>query len=211
MSLLPPRVKKPQGDDVSELSTNDTLAAILAKLTEAVTAKDSTPEILKQVLEENRRALDAAEARRKEEDALIMARSNVSHPDVSAFNPLGERDHPRPRFIARKVYQNGYELWWEQLTTEEIELINKLPPGKSRVTKADGSRIAFEVKEFTTANGDLEKKEIWYQTKGEHMQNHRGLVDYMREYLGEPDERTRHLSEIARLRAELEALQPVRA
>lgn len=32
---------------------------------------------------------------------------NPTHPDISAFNPEGERDHPRPKLKHRKTYWAG--------------------------------------------------------------------------------------------------------
>jgi len=49
---------------------------------------------------------------------------NERHPDVSAFNPEGERDHPRPK-LARKAFFAGIELKEDELTRAEIELLNR--------------------------------------------------------------------------------------
>ncbi len=46
------------------------------------------------------------------------------HPDISDFNPLGERDHPRPRLL-NKVIFGGMELHEDELKVGEIELFNK--------------------------------------------------------------------------------------
>jgi hypothetical protein len=51
---------------------------------------------------------------------------NARHPDVSAFNPLGERDHPRPAMRRKCFMSPGYELRAEELTREEIELLNSI-------------------------------------------------------------------------------------
>lgn len=49
---------------------------------------------------------------------------NERHPDVSAFNPAGERDHPRPK-LARKTFMAGQLLHEDELTVTEIELFNQ--------------------------------------------------------------------------------------
>lgn len=49
---------------------------------------------------------------------------NEFHPDVSDFNPLGERDHPRPKLLNKVVFC-GMELHEDELKLGEIELFNK--------------------------------------------------------------------------------------
>jgi hypothetical protein len=61
-----------------------------------------------------------AEATRK-----ALKPENAQHPDVSAFNPLGERDHPRPR-LRRKTFWAGTELHEDELSREEIDLFNQV-------------------------------------------------------------------------------------
>lgn len=48
---------------------------------------------------------------------------NAQHPGVSDYNPLGERDHPRPA-LSRKVFMSGMELKQDELTADEINLLN---------------------------------------------------------------------------------------
>lgn len=52
-----------------------------------------------------------------------MRPENERHPDISALNPEGERDHPRPK-LARKVFFAGIELKADDLSRTEIELLN---------------------------------------------------------------------------------------
>lgn len=49
-------------------------------------------------------------------------------PQKSHFNPLGEKDHPRDE-INGLVYWGGHVLQRDQLTQDEIELVNALKPG----------------------------------------------------------------------------------
>ena len=51
---------------------------------------------------------------------------NATHPDVSAFNPLGERDHPRPALKFKKVYWANVVMHPSELRREEIELFNSV-------------------------------------------------------------------------------------
>jgi hypothetical protein len=46
------------------------------------------------------------------------------HPDISDFNPKGERDFPRPRLV-NKVIFGGMELHEDELKVGEIELFNR--------------------------------------------------------------------------------------
>jgi hypothetical protein len=71
--------------------------------------KDDLADVLKDNAEGMRRALKPENAR---------------HPDISALNPLGERDHPRPA-LTRKTYWVGIPLDEDELDGEEITLLNK--------------------------------------------------------------------------------------
>jgi hypothetical protein len=59
-------------------------------------------------------------------DALkqFMRPENALHPDVSWYNPEGERDHPRPP-LKRPAYFLGSPLEQGALSTEEIQLLNR--------------------------------------------------------------------------------------
>ena len=111
--------------------------------------------------------------------AQTQKRENVHAPMVSVFNPRGETDHPRPPFVARKVTQNGVELNTDLLAWEEIEAINALPPGKWRVTKANGQKIPFKV-EYVRGLDEttIERLGFSYPCKDENAGDHRPLFDY---------------------------------
>lgn len=51
---------------------------------------------------------------------------NPRHPDVSAFNPAGERDHPRPALRRKTFMSPGMELVANELNVEEINLLNSI-------------------------------------------------------------------------------------
>jgi hypothetical protein len=55
-------------------------------------------------------------------------RKERNGPNVSVFNPKGEREHPRTR-IQGDIFWLGTKLHEEELTEAEILLINRLRPG----------------------------------------------------------------------------------
>jgi hypothetical protein len=80
--------------------------------------------------------LDAAAVARIASEAAVAASQKVrdqwwddtNFPDVSSFNPLGERDHPRPE-LDGEIYWVGTRLTKDELTREEILALNQLRPG----------------------------------------------------------------------------------
>lgn len=95
---------------------NTLLAQVLNRLVDAQEAnrgisKDDLAEVLEAGSEGMRRALKPENAR---------------HPDVSAFNPEGERDHPRPALRRKTFMSPGMELVANELTVKEIEILNAI-------------------------------------------------------------------------------------
>lgn len=103
---------KPQSETETPKDSNALLAEVLMKLAERQTSGLSA-EQLKEILASN------AESTRK-----ALKPENAAHPDVSVFNPKGERDFPRPKLL-HKVIFCGMDLDEEELTLGEIELFNK--------------------------------------------------------------------------------------
>ena len=104
---------------VEAKDSNTVLAEALLKFADRMEAPPSgwgglPAEQLAQILESN------AKATRK-----ALRPENERHPDISAFNPLGERDHPRPK-LKRKTFWANTELHAHELTREEIELFNQV-------------------------------------------------------------------------------------
>ncbi len=101
-------------EDTPQQAQNDALADALLKIAEMSMSKGGgiSKEDLAEVMQSN------AEGMRK-----ALKPENARHPDVSAFNPQGERDHPRPK-LARKTFWAGTELHEDELTAEEIGLFN---------------------------------------------------------------------------------------
>jgi hypothetical protein len=69
------------------------------------------------------------------------------HPGISPFNPLGERDHPRPDLLG-DIYWAGYLLRGDELTREEIELTNQLTPGDWEIRSRSGTTLPFKVRDL---------------------------------------------------------------
>lgn len=127
---------------------------------------------------------------------------NVFNPPmVSHYNPLGERDHPRPDLHC-KMFWVGYELTKDQLTLAEIELLNRIQPGDYRVTKSDGKTIPFKVGQKVSDSGQIEHLTFHFPCKSsEDRQNHASMVSYLREALGETVDPGVLLAQIAQLKA----------
>jgi hypothetical protein len=69
---------------------------------------------------------------------------NDTCPEVSVFNPRGERDHPRPD-LRCEIAIGPYLLEKQTLLSKEIEYLNQLEPGSYDVTKGDGTIVPFHV------------------------------------------------------------------
>jgi hypothetical protein len=73
-----------------------------------------------------------------------LSPQNEVSPQISVFNPFGERDHPRPP-LQCEFFLGPYPLEAQTLLMKEIEYLNKLVPGSFEVTKSDGSTVPFHV------------------------------------------------------------------
>jgi hypothetical protein len=99
--------------ETPQAPANDIAAALLLAVEKLTPAQGITGEQLQQILEGN--AQSTRKALRPEQE---------THPDISDFNPKGERDHPRPR-LSHKVIFCGMELHEDELKVGEIELFNR--------------------------------------------------------------------------------------
>jgi hypothetical protein len=80
----------------------------------------------------------------------------------SAYNPLGERDHPRPKLKCHMYFGSaplGSPKEVTTLTHDEVAALNGLTPGHYRVPKTDGSSSIVEVKGQMNANRQLDR--LW--------------------------------------------------
>ena len=137
---------------------------------------------------------------------------NPQAPGISVYNPLGERDHPKPA-LAGKMTQNGIALEPESLDREEIELLNKLRHGDYTVTKTDGTRVPFLVRDEKDDAGRLQKRHIGYRAKEkDDLIGLPGLKGMLREVLGVAPtsaEEVRLKEQVASLQARLASVGQV--
>lgn len=76
--------------------------------------------------------------------------SNFFSTEISAFNPRGDREYPRPMLKCKMHLP--WEAERECLTREEIELLNLLEPGDFLVKRNDDSMIKVTVRARSNAN-----------------------------------------------------------
>jgi hypothetical protein len=123
-----------------------------------------------------------------EQQAQLLVKTrpeNTDHPGVSVYSyPEGDLKRPKPDLKCQFIWC-GQEESKDQLTPEEIELRNRLEPGNYFVTKANGTRIKFNVTPKYTDGGKLEQLTVWYPCKGDQKGDHMSNVAYLRQVLGE--------------------------
>lgn len=101
--------------ELAPAEANNALAEALLKAMERLQPQGGiSKDDLKEVMESNSEGMRRA-----------LKPENARHPDVSAFNPKGERDHPRPE-LRRKTFWIGVPLQKDELTAEEIGLFNSV-------------------------------------------------------------------------------------
>lgn len=98
--------------DTEMTSASEIAAALMAVVEKMAPQHGITGEQLEKILAGNTQATRKA-----------LRPENDQSPEISVFNPLGERDHPRPK-LRRKTFWAGSELHEEELTRDEIELFN---------------------------------------------------------------------------------------
>ena len=98
------------------MATAAQLIATVEKLFERVDkGEKEASSLLQQVLDQHGLALKK-----------MLSPDNRMHPDISDYNPRGERDHPRPP-LKRPCFFLGVPLEQPSLTYDEIELLNSIP------------------------------------------------------------------------------------
>lgn len=100
--------------------------------------------------------------------AAEMAREPIPeikvHPNISAFNPEGERDHPNPG-LKCEMFQGVYDdqqkiapaFEYIQTTRAEQVALNAVEPGVYRVSRFDGTRGDLIVEGRRDADGTLSR------------------------------------------------------
>lgn len=103
-------------------------------------------------------------------EALRSARAkipeNETHPDISVYNPDGERDHPRPG-LQCEMFLGQYDeddqvtpafaIEGDRCTKQEQILFNQVRPGVFTVRRNDGKTGRVIVQGRRDANGDLQR------------------------------------------------------
>ena len=112
---------------------------------------------------------------------------NVSFPDVSAYNPLGERDRPRRQLPCPEVYFGGFPVELDQLDVVEAVLIGLLKPGEVRCTRVDGDTEKVRVGFKTNDADQLERITIQIATGKEHKHAWPGMREVLAEILSQQD------------------------
>ena len=133
---------------------------------------------------------------------------NPTAPMVSVYNPKGDRDHPKPKFAAHQVIQNGIRLQIETLNLEEVAAVNVIPPGKWLVHKANDETMPLTVEVEIEPDGTtLHRKCISFPCKSEEQRyDHRSLFDYTLEAL-ELAGKTNERDQLVAMRCEYNALR----
>lgn len=142
----------------------------------------------------------------QQERLLVKHRpENYEPTGISAFFTEAEKAQygTKPELRCKTVWA-GREVRGDVETVDEILLLNKLEPGDYRVTKADGTRVPFQVRHKRDLNDRLEEVNVWFPCKNEHKQNHGSMISYCSQALGVALPTLDELQgELARLRAEL--------
>lgn len=102
------------------------------------------------------------------------APENKFTPDVSVFNPRGEKDFPRPKLRC------DYFLPWpirvsssEELTREEIELLNLVEAGEHTVVRADGSKVKITAQIYRKYDSDEPSRVVFHHDTAFNNDHHR--------------------------------------
>jgi len=85
---------------------------------------------------------------------------NDPAPMISAFNPAGDRDHPRPTLKCEFTLFDGIPIDGTTDTVEELTLMNRLVAGDYWVTKSDGAMMLFKVREIRNDLGALRRIDL---------------------------------------------------
>lgn len=126
---------------------------------------------------------------------------NPEHTGISAYsNPGGDYKEPK-KALQCEIFWIGYPLTVETLTPLEIDVLNALKPGNYRVTKGNGNMIPFTVTGKTNDAGKIIELWVAFPCKGDQSTDHRSMVDYCREAMGEA------VPSISDLMAELEKVK----
>lgn len=112
---------------------------------------------------------------------------NTRHPGISALNPRGDKDYPRPKLKYKRV-NVPYRSEPEDFDRERIELLNLLEQGQYMVDRNDGTQVQISVK---IVRNDLtqEPEELWFISPFAYSSENRllmpSMTSMMRAMIGE--------------------------
>jgi len=141
-------------------------------------------EDLKELLAANKSGTDMEVMKEVIKAARERIPENITAPLVSDTNPLGERDHPRPR-LKCPMYFGGTPIGSPrssaELTAEEIESLNVVVPGHYRVRKTDGSTQVVEVEGRMNSGMELDLLRFKIPDGDETKNSYPGLAELARQ------------------------------
>lgn len=177
----------------------DTVAPVLpdlsaAELAAAPVAPMAIPPEMQAIVAAMAQSMAQAMVSAQTEGAKAISQMNgprdnpMGAPLMSALNPQGERDHPRPEFHCATLFC-GMEQEREACTVDEITLLNLIEPGRYRVQKSDGSLAVMTVyPEIDSASERMTKKHIVLpgikDQTGLGRQNWPGMLELLAQAMG---------------------------
>lgn len=135
------------------------------------------------------------------------APENKFFPDISAFNVRGEKDFKRPTLRCE------YFLPWpikpgaaEELTREEVELLNLVRPGEHMVQRADRTKVKIHVHQINKLDSDDPSRIVFNHDTAFNNDYHRLMpFDWIRQVV-ESNPKTRAAAQAVLTMEEEEAL-----
>lgn len=107
---------------------------------------------------------------------------NEFNPKISTFNLRGDKDFPRPRLRCEFFLPWPVTNDQEQLTREEVELLNLLQAGEWTIRRSDRSKLKIEVRQVNKLNSDEPSRVLINHETGFNNDNHRLLpFDWIRQ------------------------------
>jgi hypothetical protein len=167
----------------------DIIAAGVARLLEKIEGEDTSEKVRVDSMQMLREILDSHGKLLKS----TLSPENRLHPDISSYNPLGERDHPRPP-LKRPVFVLGVPVLAVQCTLDEINALNwftvslEIPARKWRAVilhDGQGGELLYiskpyrnfdDTREFSAVGGILGICRV-FQAEGHRPQNQDHLFD----------------------------------
>ncbi len=131
-----------------------------------------------------------------------MRPSNDAVPNISAFNPRGEKDYPMPALKCEILAPYSIHPAYHGLDREEVELFNLLEPGEYDIDLVDGTRGRIFVKgTYNEITQTLEK--MAFDTSPRWTSENKSLFPstrvMLREMLGEAASAVRTMGEERKL------------